>query len=149
MKLYLTWEYDDLIKVTLEKEICMAKQQTGWAGWVYFAATLMLINGVFELFRGIFALTNGDFFVASGNQIVLFNTTSWGWIQVGMGLVVLTGAISLFSGHFWGRFVGAIATILATITTLVWLPAYPIWGVVALVLDLVVLWAIIAHGNEA
>ncbi len=124
-------------------------RQTGWTGWVYFAAVLMLISGIFELFRGIYSLTNGDFFVASGGQVVLFNTTAWGWVQIVLGIIMLTGAMSLFSGHFWGRLVATVATTLSAIATLIWLPAFPIWGVISLILNIVVLWAVLAHGNEA
>lgn len=124
-------------------------QRTGWVGWVYFAGVLMVVRGLFDLFQGIFSLTNPDWFVATRQQVVLLDLTAWGWVQIVLAVLLLTGAASVFSGRFWGRLVGVVMMTIAMLVNLIWLPAFPIWGVVLVVLDVIIIYALIAHGREA
>lgn len=135
----------------LHKEVHMAEVQktSSWLGWVYFAGILMVVRGLFEMFQGIFALTNQHWFVATQNQLVLFDLGPWGWLQIVMGVLLLTGAALVFSGRMWGRIVGVVMMTVAMFVNLMWLPAYPIWGIILVALDIVVLYALVAHGGDA
>ena len=60
---------------------------TMWAaGASTFAASLMLLAGVFQAVEGIAALVNGtDFLVRSRHYVFVFNATTWGWIHLILG----------------------------------------------------------------
>ena len=127
----------------------MAKDQpSGWGGWVLFAGILMLARGVFQVFLGILALLNNSFYLASHGTIVAFNLTAWGWIHIALGAILLTGAASVFSGRWWGRLVGSIMLAISLVANLAFLPAYPIWSVCLVALDIVLLYALIVKGSE-
>lgn len=124
-------------------------QPTGWVGWVYFAGFLMLVRGVFQVFLGVLALVNNTVYIVGERGLAAFNFTAWGWIHVVLGVVLLSGAASVFSGRMWGRLVGAVMTCLGILANLAFLPAYPVWSILALVIDVLVLYALLVHGNEA
>lgn len=122
---------------------------TGWVGWVYFAGILMVVRAIFQGFMGLVALTNSNFYVVTSKSLTVLNFTAWGWIHLIMAVVLLTAGFSLFHGGLWGRIVGIIVTALMLASNLIFLPAYPIWCVVAAVVDVVILYALLVHGDEA
>lgn len=124
-------------------------QPSGWVGWVYFAGMLMLIVGFFSIFRGILALAKHTAYVVTPDSLIVFNYTTWGWIHIVMGIVLLTAASSVFSGRWWGRLVGSVIAALALLENLVLLPAYPIWSITAIIISGLVLYALLVRGGEA
>ena len=37
---------------------------------------------------------------------------------------------------------------LSAIINFAWLPYYPVWGIIAIVLDIAIIWALTAHGRD-
>ena len=58
------------------------EQVTGWVGWVYFAALLLILNGVFQTIMGIVALFNGQVYTVINDNVVLFNLATWGFVHI-------------------------------------------------------------------
>lgn len=124
-------------------------QPSGWVGWVYFAGILMLVRSFFQAFLGIVALTQNDFYLVTSDKIAVFNFTAWGWVHLAASVILLTAAFSVFQGGMWGRVVGSLMTGLALVANLIFLPAYPIWALIAIVIDVLILYALVVRGNEA
>lgn len=124
-------------------------QPSGWVGWIYFAGFLMLAKGVFQAFLGVLALVNNNIYVVGEHQVVAFNFTAWGWIHIALGALLVTGAASVFSGKWWGRMIGSIMVTLSLVANLAFLPAYPIWSILVVALDVVLLYALLVRGDEA
>jgi hypothetical protein len=122
---------------------------TGWVGWVYFAGILMLVRAFFQAFLGIVALTKDDFYVVTKQSLTVFNYDAWGWGHILLAIVLLTAGFSVLSGHMWGRVVGIVGFSLSLVANLIFLPAYPIWMIAAIIIDICVLYALIVHGGEA
>ena len=61
--------------------------------------------------------------------------------------VVGTGVVG--TGVVGTGVVGTGVVMLNMVTQLIFLPAYPFWGMLIIALDVLVLWAIIVHGAEA
>lgn len=122
---------------------------TGWVGWVYFAGILMLVQSLFQAMIGFVALARSDLFVVTSSNILFFNYDVWGWVHLVLALVLLTAGLSVINGGLWGRTIGVLLAIFALFTNLAFLPAYPVWAVIAIVFDVVILYALIVHGKEA
>lgn len=117
--------------------------------WVMFAAIILLIRGVVQVLEGIAALNNDAFFVNSDNQLVFFNLSGWGWIQIILGIVLVSGGVSLFSGHTWGKIIGVTATSFAIIANFILLPLYPLWAVLLIVMDIAIIYSIVVVGSDS
>jgi hypothetical protein len=109
----------------------------------------MFISGFFQVFLGIMALVNNTVYVVTEKSLTAFNFTAWGWIHIILGVILLSAAASVVSGRWWGRLVGALVAGLALLENLIFLPAYPIWGIAAIVLSATVIYALLVKGGEA
>lgn len=122
---------------------------TGWVGWIYFAGIVMIVRAIFQGFFGVVALSKESFFVVTQNQLAVFNFTAWGWIDIVLAILLFAGGFSLLHGGLFGRIVAVCAASLSLLANLIFLPAYPIWCTAALILDGLVLYALLVHGDEA
>ena len=124
-------------------------EPSGWAvGWTVFAATMMLIQGVWWVMAGLVALFNDDFFVVTPEYVFQFDVTTWGWIHLVVGVLILAAGVALYSGAVWARTVGVIMAVIAMVAAFAWLPWYPLWAVLLIVISVGVVWALTAHGRD-
>jgi hypothetical protein len=110
-----------------------------WGGTV-FAATVMLIVGIFQILEGIAAIAKDQFFiVANGlnNYAYDIDTTGWGWIVV----VAITGFF-LYTAMTWARVVGIFLASLSAIANFLFLPYYPFWSLLIVALNIFVIWSL-------
>jgi len=117
-------------------------------GFTVFAGAMMIMLGLFEAFQGLVALFNDNFYVAGRKWVFEFDITAWGWIHLIVGLVVAVAGYFVFRGAVWARAVGVAFAGLSALLNFMWLPYYPIWSLLIITLDVVVIWALIAHGGE-
>ena len=124
-------------------------EASGWAaGWTAFAGILMVIQGAWWLMAGLVALINDQFYVAGQEYIFEFDTTTWGWIHLIIGAVVLAAGIGLFGGRTWARVVGVIVATLAMLVAFAWLPYFPLWALLFIAVSGAVIWALTLHGRD-
>jgi hypothetical protein len=107
-----------------------------------FAATMMVINGVFQLFEGISGVAKDDIYVGPPGYVVKFNTTTWGWIHIILGVAVALTGFALFSGADWARGIAMVLVAFQAISNFFFIPYYPLWALVIIALDIFVLWAL-------
>ena len=122
---------------------------TGWVGWVYFAGFLMVIDAVFQMIAGLVAIVKDDLFVAGISRVWIVDVTTWGWVHLLLGVVLLTAGLSLLAGKMWGRVVGSLLAAVAMVVNFAFIPVYPLWSILMVVVSGLVLYALIAHGKEA
>ncbi|HEX6075712.1 MAG TPA: hypothetical protein VFZ32_10670 [Micromonosporaceae bacterium] len=120
----------------------------GAVGVIVFAGILMILTGFFHAFQGLVALINDDFYVVSRDYIYRFDLTSWGWIHLIAGVVVLLAGVFLFTGSVWARTVAVIVACLSTIASFLWMPYYPVWSIAIIAFNVFVIWAVTVHGRD-
>jgi hypothetical protein len=126
-------------------------QNTRWTGWIGFAGCLMIIIGGIDFFEGLIAIIRGEYYAVGPNQIIVFDTTTWGWITLLWGLIVGLAGFGLLSRATWARW---FAIVVGTVTFFEQLgfvgsAAYPLWALTVLLLTFFVLYALIVHWDEA
>lgn len=125
------------------------RQRSGWAvGWTFFAGFMMIMIGSWHAIAGLAAIINDTFYVEGADYVFQFDTTTWGWIHLLVGILVGLAGISLFSGAIWARTVGVILALISAIAGFAWLPYYPVWGIIIIALAVSVVWALTAHGRD-
>ena len=126
-----------------------ARGTSGWVGWIGFAGIAMVMLGTFHVFEGIVALANNQYFVVrSSGLVVSVNYTAWGWLHIIAGAVVLAAGVGVFAGQIWARVVGTLVALVSAVVNLAFLPAYPIWSMMMIALDVIVIMALTVHGSE-
>ena len=122
---------------------------SSWAaGWAGFAGVMLIMIGIFDVIQGLVALFNDEFFVVTEEWVFQFDITTWGWIQLILGIALLASGVGIFSGNVAGRTVGVIAAGLAAIANFAWLPYYPLWSIIVIAICVAVIWALTAHGRD-
>ena len=87
------------------------------AGRVTFAGVLLLIVGTHNIVYGIGALDDANIFVGE-TRYIFTNLHTMGWVMIILGLVQLTGGVSLLGGNSYGRVIGIIGGSLGAIAAL-------------------------------
>jgi hypothetical protein len=65
-----------------------------------------------------------------------------------IGLLALLAGFGLFSGATWARIFAVIVVMLNAIAQLASLNFHPVWSVIVITLDVLIIWALIVHGDE-
>lgn len=124
--------------------------RSGWYGWVAFAATMMVLLGVFHAIAGVVALVNEDYFLVTQSGLVVdADFTTWGWTHLILGTLVAAAGVSLFAGAAWARVVAVVVAMLSAVLNLAFLSAYPLWSAIMITVDVLIIYAVTAHGDAA
>jgi hypothetical protein len=124
---------------------------TKWTGWIGFAGCLMVIIGGIDFFEGLIAIIRGEYFAVTPNQIIVFDTTTWGWITLLWGIIVLFAGFGLLSRAGWARWFAIVVGIVTFFEQLAFVgnSQYPLWALTVLFLTFMVLWALMVHWDDA
>jgi hypothetical protein len=124
------------------------EQRTGWTGWIAFAGVIMVISGGLNALYGLIAVVNDDWVVWGDRGSLFLDLSNWGWIHLIVGLVLVLSGIGVFSGNILARTVGVVVASISLIANFLFIPAYPIWAIIVVTIDLLIIWALTAHGRE-
>jgi hypothetical protein len=120
----------------------MSRKGTGWAG---FAGMMILVVGTFNVIWGFVALVEDDYFAA--DSLLMWSLNSWGAIHIVIGCLQLLTALLIFSGSGAGAVLGVLFAFFSAIGALLAIGAYPIWSIVILVIDGLIIYALTVYGD--
>jgi len=112
------------------------------AGTSIGAAVILVTLGIISLFQGIAAVAEDEVFVRGVEYIYKLDFTSWGWIHIVLGVLMILVGIALMAGQTWARVTAVIIAALSIIANFLWLPYYPWWSILIIALNIVVIWAV-------
>lgn len=117
-------------------------------GWIVFAWLLLISAGVMNIIKGIAALDDTKIWTDYGSIIIYGDLRTWGWILLVWGVLLLLAALSVYRGGEMGRWFGIIAASINLFFQFVFLPAYPFWALVIMVLDVLVIYGLAVYGGQ-
>ena len=65
-----------------------------------------------------------------------------------VGAAMFAAGLGLLVGQFWAQLTVIALVSVNLVTQMILLPAYPLWSLAVIAIEVVVLWAIMAHGDE-
>ncbi|HEY1575273.1 MAG TPA: hypothetical protein VGG05_28345 [Pseudonocardiaceae bacterium] len=119
-----------------------------WSGWVFFAAVLMMIIGAINVIEGVVGLVFRERTVVVQDRLYVVNLTGWALTLIVFGGVLAMVGIGLFTARPWARWTAVVIVALHAIVQVGWLDAYPLWSILMLALDVVVLYALVARWSD-
>lgn len=117
------------------------------AGWVTFAAIMLGFAGTWNFIAGIAAIGNAHVYIANANY-VFSDLNTWGWIIMILGIAQLSAASALFAGSEVARWFGITVASVNAIGQLMFIPAYPFWGILMFTLDILIIYGLAAYGGH-
>ncbi|MFF3325103.1 hypothetical protein [Streptomyces sp. NPDC002889] len=125
------------------------KAESAAGGLVTFSAVMLFIAGVLDLFRGIMAIAQDDIYVRTPNYVFKFDLTSWGWIQLILGVLAILVSIGLFARATWARMTAVALAGLLIIENFLTIPYYPLWSIVLIALYSFIIWSLLTVNPES
>lgn len=117
-----------------------------WAtGVLLFASVFMFVGGSFQVIQGLAALLNEDFFVVLNDYAYQIEVETWGMVHLACGGIVALAGLILLSGSTFSRFLATFIVVGSAMINFVYIPYQPVWSIVLLVIDGVILWALITY----
>lgn len=115
------------------------------SGWIGFAGVMLVLVGCFNIINGIAAIANSDYLV---NQLLFANLDAWGWFFLLWGILQICAGFALFSGASWAAIVGIVSAFVNIIGQLSWARANPFWAICAMVVDVLIIYALVVYGGR-
>jgi hypothetical protein len=123
-------------------------ERSGWTGWITFAGVMLIIGGSLGLIFGLIAAVNDNWVVFTNRGQVSLDLSTWGWVHIIVGAIVVLAGFGVFTGNILARIVGVAVAVVSLIANFLWLPVYPVWAIIIITIDVLVIWALTAHGGE-
>ncbi len=121
-----------------------------WTGWVIFAGFMLMAIGCINAIQGLVAIFKHTVYVVPSSQLVVTtNYKAWGWALLIWGIVMVLAGFGLFSFKAWARWFATAVVFINLIGQFAWFPAFPLWSMVAIALDIFVLFALTVRWHEA
>ena len=115
------------------------------AGFVMFAGSLLMVIGLVNVFEGLIALFSDERVVMTRNNLVVVDVTGWGWTLLISGLLLMAVGAGLLVAQTWARITAIVLVCLHAVVQTAWLGAYPVWALLMIALDTLVLFALTAR----
>jgi hypothetical protein len=110
---------------------------------------ILIISGIFSGIQGLVALIGPNtYYVVSGGDLFLFDVAGWGWWNLILGVALLLTGLALFTGALWARVVAVVIAVLSAVVQLLLVPAQPWWSFIVIAMDVLIIYAVVAHGEE-
>jgi hypothetical protein len=118
------------------------------SGWLLFAAVMIFIAGFHNLIYGVADLDNYSYVVTNVGTVIYQDLDFWGWLLIALGCVQIIAAFGILSGNRYARWFAIAVAGLNIISQLAFLSVFPVWSIVLIALDVLVIWALTAHSHE-
>jgi hypothetical protein len=122
-----------------------APQPTG-RGWMVFAGTMLLISSGFNALYGFAAIFNDDYLAEE--EFLYGNVTIWGWLAVGIAVVLLITAIGLFAGSAIASLFGIVIAAVNALVHAMAIGGHPVWSIIIIVIDGLIIYGLTVHGFD-
>jgi len=102
-----------------------------------------------RIFDGIWALRfDGDVPDNLESALLGRSLSTYGWVWIIVGGVLIASSFAVVKRSQFARWIGIIASGILTITAVWWIPYYPVWSLVYILIGLFVVYGLVVHGGR-
>jgi hypothetical protein len=124
-------------------------EPTGWTGWIVFASFMMFLLGAFQMVQGTVAILDDDYYAVTERGLVVnLDFTVWGWTHLLLGVLLIASGAGVLAGNLAARTVGVLLAGVSAIANMLFIAASPVWSIVVITVDVLVIYALTVHGRE-
>ncbi len=116
-------------------------------GWLTFAGMMFVAAAAVNTVYGIASLFNDDHFRV--DELLFGDLEMWGVIYLVFAIVMLITGLAILAGSPVGLIVGGLIALFHGTVALVSIGAYPVWSVIAIVIDGLIIYGLCLQGGEA
>lgn len=116
------------------------------SGWMVGAGVLLLISAALNMIYGFSAIYNDDY--VAEEEFLFGPVTLWGWLAVGIGVVMLATAIGLFARSGMAALFAILIASVSAFMHLLAIDANTWWSILVIVVDVAIVFGLMRHGWE-
>jgi hypothetical protein len=113
-----------------------------WQGWAFAGGMLMMVVGIFKAVSGVIGLFNDEWIVRGFDGYFFVDLSALSWWYIIVGVILLLAGWAVLVGRTWGKWVGMFALGVAIISELAWVPIYPVWSILLIVLYVLIIYGL-------
>jgi hypothetical protein len=117
------------------------------AGLLTFAGVMLMIVGIVNFIGGIAAIDNANFYIGSADFVVS-NLETWGWVVMITGVVQVLAAFGVLARNQPARWLGVFFASLNMLAQFLLFPAQPLWSLMIIAVDTLIIYGLIAYGGR-
>jgi hypothetical protein len=117
------------------------RREAELGGWGAFAGVVLFLSGTFSFLYGLAAVLNDKVVTVGGSGgVIVWDFTAWGWVQMVVGVVMVTVSLGLFAVKGWARWAAVLIAMINAIVQVTVITAFPIWALIVIALDVTVIY---------
>jgi len=120
----------------------MTRRSASAGSLITFAGLLLVVAGLWHALAGLAALLNDEFYLTTQDYAYALDLTGWGWGHLALGTLVALAGAGVLMERTWGRVLGIVLVVLSLVANFLFIPYYPVWSLVLIAIDVVILWAL-------
>jgi hypothetical protein len=128
-----------------------AEDEAGY-GWLFFAGTILGLAGLMRIVDGFWALRYGGGLQGLPDKlpdgVLGDNLKTYGWVWLGVGILLIISSVLVLSRNQFARIFGLVAVFIMTISAMTWMPYSPVWSLTYVVIGMLAVYALAAHGGR-
>jgi hypothetical protein len=130
----------------MSAEMSTEPRVSPWAaGPILLASSILVISGILQVFIGTTALVHDRIFDGEPRYLYSFDLTVWGWAELLTGILSIAAGYAALRGLTWARVMGIGLASLSMTVQFMFIPHYPLWSVLVIALDVVVIYALATY----
>jgi hypothetical protein len=114
-------------------------------GWIAFSGVYLIVAGLMNGIWGLAALSDSE--VLHERALAWSNLTTWGWLSVGAAAIQVVAGGLVLGRRVVGRVLAVLIALGGLFVNFLSIGAYPLWSILALVANGLVLWAVTVYGD--
>jgi hypothetical protein len=119
-------------------------------GWLFFAGTILGIAGIMRIFDGLWAFRyDGAIPDALEGAILGDSLSTYGWMWLLVGVLLILASFGVLTRSQFSRWIGIIAGAVLAISSVWFMPYYPVWSLTYITIGVLVIYGLAAHGGRA
>jgi hypothetical protein len=134
----------------MSTEMSTEPRVSPWAsGTILLASAILVVAGIWQVFIGTTALVHDKIYDGEPRYLYSFDLTVWGWAELLTGILSIAAGYAALRGLTWARVTGIGLASLSMIVQFMFIPQYPIWSVLVIALDVVVIYALATYRRDS
>ena len=118
-------------------------------GWMFFAGCVLGLIGIMRIIDSIWAFGyNGSLPEGLQDGVLGENLNNYAWLWLVVGIVLLLSSFAVLARSQLARWIGIAATVIAAISAMPWMPYYPVWTLIYILMALAAFYGLAMYGGR-
>ena len=118
-------------------------------GWLFFAGSVLGVAGIMRIFDALWAFRYDGVIPDELESAILGDSlTTYGWVWLIVGVILIMASFAVLKRSQFARWIGIIGGALLAISAVWWMPYYPVWSLMYVLIGVFVVYGLAVHGGR-